>query len=46
MTRLKDSVLTTRLREVLIDQSDFLRDIVQGTLQRLLEEEITLHLNS
>ena len=46
MTQLKDSVLTTRLREALVDQPDFLRDIVQSTLQRLLEEEITLHLNA
>ena len=46
MTQLKDSVLTTRLREALVDQPDFLRDIVQSTLQRLLEEEIRLHLNA
>ncbi len=46
MTQLKDSALTTRLREALVDQPDFLRDVVQSTLQRLLEEEITLHLNA
>src|SRR5690554_3359433 len=46
MTQLKDSALTTRLREALVDQPDFLREIVQSTLQRLLEEEITLHLNA
>jgi len=46
MTQVKDSALTMRLREALIDQPDFLREIVQGTLQRLLEEEITLHLNA
>ena len=46
MTQVKDSALAARLREALIDQPDFLRDIVQGTLQRLLEEEITLHLNA
>jgi len=46
MAQLKDSALTTRLREALVDQPDFLREIVQSTLQRLLEEEITLHLNA
>lgn len=46
MAQPKDSALTTRLREALVDQPDFLREIVQGTLQRLLEEEITLHLNA
>ncbi len=46
MAQPKDSALTTRLREALIDQPDFLRDIVQSTLQRLLDEEITLHLNA
>src|SRR5690606_11958410 len=46
MTQLKDRALSARLREALVDQPDFLRDIVQSTLQRLLEEEITLHLNA
>lgn len=46
MAQLKDSALTTRLREALVDQPGFLREIVQSTLQRLLEEEITLHLNA
>jgi len=40
----KDIALSARLREALVDQPDFLREIVQSTLQRLLEEEITLHL--
>jgi len=38
--------MAARLREALVDQPDFLRDIVQSTLQRLLEEEIALHLNA
>ncbi len=46
MAQVKDSALTARLREALIDQPDFLREIVQGTLQRLLEEEMTLHPNA
>ncbi len=46
MTQLKDSALSARLREALVDQPDFLRDTVQSTLQRLLEEEIALHLNA
>ncbi len=46
MAQVKDSALAARLREALIDQPDFLRGIVQGTLQRLLEEEMTLHLNA
>lgn len=46
MAQVKDSALMARLREALVDQPDFLREIVQGTLQRLLEEEITLHLNA
>jgi len=46
MAQLKDRALSARLREALVDQPDFLREIVQSTLQRLLEEEITLHLNA
>ena len=46
MAQLKDSPIAARVREALIDQPDFLRDILQATLQRLLEEEITLHLNA
>lgn len=36
MTQLKDRSLTTRLREALVDQPNFLRDIVQARLQRPL----------
>jgi len=46
MTQLKDRALSARVREALIDQPDFFRDIIQVALQRLLEEEITLHLNA
>ncbi len=46
MAQPKDIALSTRLREALVDQPDFLREIVQATLQRLLEEEIALHLNA
>lgn len=46
MAQLKDSPIAARVREALVDQPDFLRDILQATLQRLLEEEITLHLNA
>lgn len=46
MAQPKDIALSARLREALVDQPDFLREIVQSTLQRLLEEEITLHLNA
>ena len=46
MAQAKDSALSARLREAVVDQPGFLRDIVQGTLQRLLKEEITLHLNA
>ena len=46
MAQSKDIALSARLREALVDQPDFLREIVQSTLQRLLEEEITLHLNA
>jgi transposase-like protein len=38
--------MAARVREALIDQPDFFRDIIQVALQRLLEEEITLHLNA
>src|SRR5690606_4996364 len=40
------SPMAARVREALIDQPDFFRDIIQVALQRLLEEEITLHLNA
>ena len=46
MAQLKDSPIAARVREALVDQPGFLRDILQATLQRLLEEEITLHLNA
>ena len=46
MAQLKDSPMAARVREALIDQPDFFRDIIQVALQRLLEEEITLHLNA
>jgi len=46
MAQLKDSPIAARVRAALVDQPDFLRDILQATLQRLLEEEITLHLNA
>ena len=46
MAQLKDSPMAARVREALINQPDFFRDIIQVALQRLLEEEITLHLNA
>ena len=46
MAQLKDRPMAARVREALIDQPDFFRDIIQVALQRLLEEEITLHLNA
>ncbi len=46
MAQPKDIALAARLREALVEQPDFLREVVQSTLQRLLEEEITLHLNA
>ena len=46
MAHLEDTRLPAPVREALIDDPDFLRDIVQGALQRLLEAEITEHLQA
>ena len=46
MAQLENKPVTACLREALVDQPDFLRDILQATLQRLLEEEITTHLQA
>lgn len=46
MAQPKDIALAARLREALMEQPDFLREVVQSALQRLLEEEITLHLSA
>lgn len=46
MARFKDYEVATLAREALADQPDFFRDIMQATLQRLLEEEISKHVNA
>ena len=46
MTQDENTRTVERLREALVDQPDFLRDILEATLQRLLEEEITSHLRA
>lgn len=46
MTRPNDSAIAARLREALINQPDLLYDIMQSTLQRLLEERVTSHLTA
>jgi len=46
MAQLEDTRLPTPAREALVDDPDFLRDVVQGVLQRLLEAEITEHVQA
>jgi len=46
MAHIEDTRLPAPVREALIDDPDFLRDIVQAVLQRLLEAEITEHVQA
>lgn len=46
MAHAEGTCLPTLAREALIDDPDFLRDIVQGVLQRLLEAEMSEHVRA
>lgn len=46
MARDEDNPTAVRLREALIDDPNFLREIVQNVLQQLMEAEITEHLQA
>lgn len=46
MTQKQNNTFPSPVREALMNQPDFLQEIVQSTLQRLLEEEIAVHLNA
>ena len=46
MTQKQNNTFPSPVREVLMNQPDFLQQIVESTLQRLLEEEIAVHLNA
>jgi transposase-like protein len=46
MAKHQDTQLQGSTREALINDPDFLRDVVQGVLQRLLEEEMAQHLQA
>ena len=46
MAHIEDTRLPAHVREALVDDPDFLRDIVQAVLQRLLEAEITEHVQA
>src|SRR6056297_1115980 len=46
MARDEDNPTAVRLREALVDDPNFLREIVQNILQDLMEAEITEHLQA
>lgn len=46
MAHIEDTRRPAPVREALVDDPDFLRDIVQAVLQRLLEAEITEHVQA
>ena len=46
MAQLEDMRLSAAAREALVDESNFLREIVEAALNRLLDAEITEHLQA
>ncbi len=46
MTQQKNTIALKDVQEVLLDQSDFLRDVIGGTLQKILDTQFEQHLGA